>query len=296
MILYAPNINSGGGLVLLNTVIEDEVFGKVTHLFIDKRCPFQTSFNNINIIKVKPSIISRFLAEFTLAKIAKNNPDHEIVCFGNLPPLLSHKNTTTVFLHNAYLLKSIPLPTAFKLKFRLILERLIFYYFIQNTNKLIVQSNWMKRSLKKYINKEIFIKRIIPKLPSYKSIERDKRKYDLILVTGPEQHKNSHLINQIFQNIEKKVDICILGKFTPNISNSNVCVTSYKRASREQVYQCYQNAKSLLVLSEFESFCLPIFEALHFGCKVIMKTDHYLDTDVKRINLNNEIEKLKDYL
>ena len=284
MILYAPNINSGGGLVLLNTVIQEEVFGKVTHLFIDERCPLEF---DVNVVKVKPSLYARIKTEFRLRKIALQNPNEQIVCFGNLPPIFKHKNFTTVFLQNAYLLKDIKLPNSFKFKLRIIYERIIFYSFIKNTDLVIVQTKWMRDALQNYLNKVIKIVKILPQFPKLNLEIINNKIYDFIIITGPEYHKNSHLIEEVFNKFKVNIDLCLIGNVNVNIKNQYVTVTHKKHATRNELYNFLNKSKSIIILSEFESFCLPLYEANHFQLNIIAPNKEYVnDSNIKYIEID----------
>ncbi|MFG1592807.1 glycosyltransferase [Halobacteriovorax sp. CON-3] len=268
MILYAPNINSGGGLVLLNTVIEDEVFGKVTHLFIDKRCPLQFSQDDIIIEKVNPSLISRIYAEYKLKKLAFQNKEKEIVCFGNLPPLFKHKNNTKVFLQNAYLLRTIKLPRKIKNKLRIAYEKFIFYFFIKNVDQIIVQIEWMKENLKNYVNKDIQVKKILPVLPQSSSNEFTGT-YDIIILTNNEEHKNYKIIKSALNKLDINLKICLISDTPPNINNRLITVHYYNNLNRNDIFKLYWSSSAILLTSSFESFCLPLYEAQHFKLKTI---------------------------
>ncbi len=294
MILYAPNINSGGGLVLLNTVIEDEVFGKVSSLFIDSRCPIKEEFKGIDIIKFEPNILSRLKAELVLKKIAKKS-NEDIVCFGNLPPIFKHQNKTKVFLQNAYLLKNIPLPTKLKLKLRTIYERFILYFFSVNVDEFMVQTNWMKESLEKFCDINISITPILPKFPLFNEDKNLKRKFDLLAITGSEEHKNLDLLLSLLENYKSKVNVCIVCPEAIQINNKNINLTQFTGLSREEIFEVYQSSKYLMTLSKFESFCLPIFEASHFGTKNIVLNEFFIDDKskiYKRIQHENINSKL----
>ena len=277
MILYAPNINSGGGLVLLNTVIEDEVFGKVTTLFIDSRCPINNiDLKYIEIIKVEPTIWNRLKAEVALKNIAKIK-NEVIMCFGNLPPVVRHKNKTFVFLQNAYLLKNLPLPKNIKLRIRTIYERFILYYFSKNADEFIVQTNWMKESLQKFCKIKIITYPLIPKLPELPHLKTKTRKFDILAITGAEEHKNLDLLISLLESYNKIIKVFIICPKEIKITNKKIELIQHKNLPREELYKTYQNSKYLITLSSFESFCLPIYEAYHFGTKNIVLNDFYID-------------------
>ncbi|MEH0860064.1 hypothetical protein [Halobacteriovorax sp. DPLXC-1] len=276
MILYAPNINSGGGLVLLNTVIEDEVFGKVSTIFVDSRCQLKAEFINLDVIRVKPTVFARLRAELTLKNIVSNT-NEEILCFGNLPPLIKHQNKTSVFLQNAYLLQDLPLPKNIKLKIRTIYERFVLYFFNKNTDQIIVQTDWMKKSLEKFCDTKIIVHPFYPNLPSFSEKEGSIREFDLLAITGSEEHKNLDLLITFLERYKSNIKVCIICPEKINISNPKVKLTQYFSLSREEIFKIYQNSKYLITLSKFESLCLPIFEAHHFQTKNIVLNDFFID-------------------
>ena len=79
--------------------------------------------------------------------------------FGNLPPIYSKSRKIYIYIHNSLLLEnwSQIKEENFKLKFRLILERMFMRIFIRKSHALIVQTRYMERLVNKVFPKN-FVK------------------------------------------------------------------------------------------------------------------------------------------
>ena len=113
--LYAPNINKGGGFVLLKSIIDE--WPRKTHLFayLDFRIKDKIKIpENSTVNWVKPSIYHRLKAEYM---IARDCLEGDTVLFKNsLPPIFKCKAKVVVFMQNSYLTINSLMGFAFHLK------------------------------------------------------------------------------------------------------------------------------------------------------------------------------------
>lgn len=276
MILYAINVNSGGGKVLLDELLINQKFGKITTLFLDQRYVFpkEIAQSSYNIYRVKPRLLSRWLAEVQLWKVSKRLKNEDILCFGNLPPALRLSTKTIVYLQNAFLLPSVRIPRdSLKTFCRYVYERNFFNFFIKNADEIWVQTNWMKRNLLK-TKKPIFIR---PFLPDFPKVDLSiVKRYDFITVSGNAKHKMLFELLVEWEKMPIDGPNLLIVTETPNSKISNLINSTKNKkihfafnASREDIFNYYQQSKILIATSRVESFCLPIYEALHFKLPII---------------------------
>lgn len=299
MIIYAINISSGGGKVLLDELISRSTFGKVHYLFLDSRySPPKELDQSIDVILIKPRLFHRLIAELKLRKTCDANPNLDLLSFGNLPPFFKQKSKVIVYLQNAFLLPGAPIPRdGWRPIARNFYERLIWFLFKKNINEVWVQTPWMSSKIPKSIL--CFVRPILPQLPNLKSKETKNIKF--LCVTGTNYHKN--LVPFLKILLSKKIeDISLYIVIDNLLNNSNLLktldqcqkvwpsfrfVTSLERA---ELFELYQRAHYLVNTSDIESFCLPIYEALNFRLQVISLKRGFSD----HLSLSYRFEKLPE--
>ncbi len=287
MIVYAINIHSGGGKVLLDEVLEKNLFGQITVLFLDARYKLPQSSNTLThdmqIFRVQPTLQSRWYAEYLLKKISQTRPEDSVLCFGNLPPLFRLKNKTILYLQNAFLLPEIHIPRdSLKTYLRFLYERLWLKCFSKNVDSVFVQTKWMQNQLPIQLKQKSQIQVIAPTLPSV--VVQKNPKYLFLAITGNENHKNLKTLLETLKRIDLKdnrfaIVTTHLCKYETSGLEKNVHFIH--GSSRQQIFELYQNSKCLIMTSEIESFCLPLYEAKHFGLDIIATDVEFTHEAVK---------------
>jgi glycosyltransferase involved in cell wall biosynthesis len=281
IILFAVNVSSGGGKVLLDTLLETKNFGEVAVLFKDERYQIpEVCHNSISlVISVPPTLMMRWKAELKLQRVAKDFPDLEIVSFGNLPPMLKHKNKVNVYLQNAFLLPNLLFPrSGLKSILRNIYERTLWLLFKKNIDEIWVQSRWMYNNCYPHIPCKI-----MPFLPYLEYVDSSKlnRDIDYLMVTSLDGHKNLNYFLEKLLELKSldKLSFCLvvsidLSKSSRTRELINICrerwpeFIHFNEISRTELINVYKRSRCLINSSDVESFCLPIHEALKLGCKV----------------------------
>lgn len=273
MIIYALGIHSGGGKVLLDHILSSNMFEKIDFLICDSRYAVPAGLNfQINIIFIKPNLISRWLAEIKLRNISASINQTEIFCFSNMPPAFKLKGKTILFFQNALLLPDTEIKNfSFKSYLRLKYEQFWIKFFIKNIDEVWIQSKWMRDKFFS-TNAPILINPFLPYLPSPKFVVKMFR---FICVTGSAPHKQLlKLISVWPKKLDPSFKILIicdtysdhLIKHINSIDNPNI---EFKfNISRSELFDFYQCSEILLNTSLIESMCLPIYEAKHFGLKI----------------------------
>jgi len=273
------NINSGGGQVLLDAVIKNKDFGEVTKLFIDERS--KSKYEGIEVHKIKPSLWSRYAAEYELQKYCRSNPNQQVLFFGNLPPVFKISANCSLFLQNAYLLKTINLPKPIKQKIRYIYERAIFYTFTKKRiNEVFVQTKWMKENLKTAYKGLISVKKVYPILPKTPDFKQEIKDPKILVITGPEPHKNLNKLKEALETIRENITIRVVTSSPIHLKNPRINLEVIQSASRVEIFELYNSSTHLVALSDFESFCLPLYEAKHFKLKIIAPIKGYITKEV----------------
>lgn len=279
MIVYAINVNSGGGKILLDELILSKKFGSPRILFLDQRYSFpeQARQEDYTIFRIKPSTTQRILAEFKLRKQAKVNKDTFVLCFGNLPPIFRLKQKTVVYLQNALLLTNVFVARdSLKLFVRNLVEKLWFKMFIRNADEIWVQTNWMKNTLNDDLKKITSIRPILPTFPVIHS--PNLKIIDFISITGSMKYKNLiPLLEAIkLSQIKNKKFVVIsdskskeVNQLLNEIKDAGINLDFYINIEREKIYDLLSQSKCLVLASTLESFCLPLQEAIHFQLDII---------------------------
>ena len=165
---------------------------------------------------------------------------------------------------------------------------MLFKYSIQNTNKIITVSNFIKHQLSFYTNKEKLIKIYNGFLPIFKksnstfkkkNIKNLKKNY-LLSVGHFEKRKNfNNLIKAYNENeyLKQNYDLIIVGndsgyktKLDKIINNFqlNKKVKLLKNITDNQLDLYYKKASMFIFPSSYEGFGIPIIEAMHYNLPI----------------------------
>lgn len=273
MIIYAVNVHTGGGKVLLDEILRTHEFGRCTVLFVDERyrVPDDATVRDTRIVRVPPRLLRRWQAEWELRRVSRAMPSEEVLCFGNLPPVFRLPSRTILFLQNAFLLPGIAAPRdSLKTFLRCSYEKTWFRAFVSNADEIQVQTNWMRERLPPRLRAKAAIRVIMPTLPAPRA--GVAKRYLFLAVSGHERHKNLNVLLQALRQVDlggNRVAI-VTGSpgagAPPGLENS---IDFHHGLSRDAVLALYEESRCLVMTSEIESFCLPLYEARHFGLDVI---------------------------
>lgn len=281
MIIHAISIHSGGGKVLLDHLLVEQSFGEVSHLICDQRYILPKPVNpDLQVHRFKPNLTSRWSAEILIKKISDANPNEEVLCFSNLPPAFKLKNKVILYLQNALLLPGIPLyVSSLKARLRILYEKMWLCLFWKNIDEVWVQTEWMKELIS-FKNKKVKLHPFLPIFPPPALATRQD--YDFITVTGSTTHKRLlELLIAWGKSAPASANLLVvtdppnkkIQKQLNSLNSKNIIVKT--NVSREELFSLYQKSKSLVITSKLESFCLPIYEAHHFGLKIFLAKEDY---------------------
>jgi len=293
LILYAPNVHTGGGKTLLMCLLR-AIEDRECLLILDQRLEHSKIKNNI-LAKVHASFGSRFNAELLLKNNAQTGDT--ILCFNSMPPLFKSKARVIVYFHNKHMIGDIKLMLneGFKAIFRLTIERILAKIFYKNVDKYIVQSQSMKRNLDFYYSKKMSPVSIYPFADDLdsSSIQKVQSKYEFIFVSVGLKHKNHLNLLKAWTYLAKNGIFPRLTLTLPkdnNVSNNSEALGEMNRlidkyhlnienlgwVDPQQVLQIYSSSKALIYPSIMESFGLPLIEAKSIGLPIIASELDYV--------------------
>lgn len=294
--IHATNVHQGGGRSLLTAIVNTLPTYLKSVVILDTRMPLLSGLRkNIQIRRVKPSILHRFFAERWLA----NNVEKEdvVLCFGNLPPLFKLRGHAVVFVQNRYLVENVVLDGfSLKTRLRLSVERLWLTFRMGNVDEFIVQTPSMKSLLEKKVKERIPV-HVFPftenhdeyarKVP--KSTSSQEKDADFLYVASGEPHKNHRQLIEAWCILAEEGIFPLLILTVGEESFAELCVWMQKKVELhrlnientgnvhpDQVRQLYKGASALIYPSTCESFGLPLIEARQAGLPVLASELDYV--------------------
>lgn len=276
----ASNMHVGGGkTIILDFISAAEKFPKINFvIFIDERLKLKNNIkNNVEIIKVK-IFLRLFISLYLRFKIVKSDC---VISLGNIPPLLNLNCYSILFMGNRYIIDSISTKSfSLKTKLRINIERILFSVFKNNINEIIVQSKSMREILEKKIKKSQ--KRKIFAFNNneynYEKFALNSCLYDFIYVANDDPHKNhKNLLKSWLQLSKEKIypSLCLvlpknsfLIREIESIKKINpaIKINIESNLNKDEVVSLLKSSKALIFPSFFESFGLPLVEAIK--CKI----------------------------
>ena len=282
LILHAPGIHVGGGVVLLKELFSVKLLGDVCVNLDERADKILRVPNGIEVHSIPHSIMGRLKAEIYLKRISKK--DDIVLCFHGLPPLLSVQGNVVVFVQNRHHVESESLSQfALKTRIRVTLERFICRLFKGRVHEYIVQTQSMENALMKWHGGVPMIKI----MPLMKKLERSKieskleKKFDFVYVADGEFHKNHHhLISALILLAEEGISpsLCltlskrnenIVKKIDVEIANHDLKISNIGEVSHDEIINLYRSSTALIFPSTIESFGLPLLEASQLSLPII---------------------------
>ena len=296
LFIHAPNVHQGGGRSLLEpllSILHDKI---EFILCLDERMPLPAVLaSNVQIRRVKPSVLHRWNAERWLARNVA--PEDTVLCFGNLPPLFKLQGHTVVFVQNRYLIDDISLNRLpIKVRLRIAIERMWLSGKRTNADKFVVQTPTMKRLLEIRIqgDKAVHILPFVAKPYGYMrnispgTLKRDTH-FDFLYVASGEPHKNHKMlieawrllaIEGLFPSLRLTLDKLQFATLHAEIElitlQFGLNITTTGELSGEDVLSLYKEAGALIYPSTFESFGLPLIEARQAGLPILASELDYV--------------------
>jgi glycosyltransferase involved in cell wall biosynthesis len=289
--INASNLHVGGGKVILTDFISaTNKFEDIEFIiYVDSRFEIDNLIsNNVVLIKIKKK--QRFFVYYLIEK--KLDQDDIVVYLTNIPPILKHKCKTVLVQSNRFVIDKYPL-SGFspKTKFRIQVERFMFWLNKKNFDFIIVQSESMGCVLQNcgiLRDKIKIIAYIDNKISSHKNHDKhSNREKCFLYVSSDDPHKNhktlieswcllakESIYPKLIVTIEKKTK---LHKYIDNmIIEFNLNIEVKPKLQRTEVLDLYSKSTALIFPSFFESYGLPLVEAVQNGLPVLASELDYV--------------------
>ena len=285
LILHAPNVHSGGGKSLLLPLLQ-ALKPPATVLLDTRLSPLPNMDSAVTVLSFPPTLLGRIKAEIALRRL--DLQENDILCFGNLPPLLAKAEAnTSVFIQNRYLvppssLRGLPVKT----KARLLIERL-WLRTRRGSSRLMVQSETMAIIVSGAFGKKVEICPFIAEVAA-SSEKAAQKTLDFLYVASGEAHKNHSTLLAAWQRLAEegiapdlgltlsKSDQVRHGKALKEARAAGASIELLPPRSPDQMPALYASTRAVIYPSLFESFGLPLLEAQAAGLPIIAAERDYV--------------------
>jgi len=283
LVLFAPNVHTGGGLTLLHALLRTPPRTGGLGLILDERARHALVIPpGARVCWTAHSPAGRWRAERLLAHWA--GPGSTVLCFHNLPPLLAREARVVVLQQNRLLLERTPLigyPLASAMRLRL--ERLLAKWLRHKVSAYVVQTPSMASSVKRWWGGDGCPPvHILPfREPMRYTETAPTRAWDFVYVSEGEAHKNHLRLLQAWvllaqQGLRPSLALTLGPRHVSLAAHAKALASEHGLVlhntgplTREQVARLYRQSGALIFPSTMESFGLPLLEATEAGIPVL---------------------------
>jgi glycosyltransferase involved in cell wall biosynthesis len=298
-IIYAPNVGSGGGLVLLRAILKSWPIDHPMIAILDNRA---RSVLEIKDMKFKShwaeaSFRGRWRVERLLSKITA---EHDIVfCFHNIPPLLANRGLVYCYVHNAHIVGLVPSSDLTGwVRVRIAIERFIARHFRHSVDRYVVQTPTMLAALRRelgdappidvmpFLDMEMMPAsqaRSVPReRPASTEDKPEEPEWDFIYVSDGPAHKNHPVLFEAWRllgdrglfpklalTLNPDRDKVLRDRLGELVEKTGVDIVDLGRLPHAEVLRSYGRARALLFASYSESFGIPLMEAQAAGLPIL---------------------------
>lgn len=293
-VLYAPNVHTGGGFVLLRALLASWPAAMPLTVFLDMRARAQLNLpQGTRVHWVEAVASSRLNAEFGLRRVA--GATNTVLCFHGLPPLLSNQAKIIVILQNRlYLAPNLPSGYRLKTRLRLTVERFVSRIFRHRVTEYIVQTPSMQHAVLQWYGArgpgqpEV---RVLPFVEAQHSPPEQNGMvpvWDFVYVADGEAHKNHRTLLAAWQLLARDGlhpslaltlstrDMALKQELAALTDKAGLRIKDLGQMSHENVLSLYATARAMIFPSTSESFGLPLIEATHAGLPILASELDYV--------------------
>ena len=285
IVLYAPNVHTGGGFSLLSAVLTDWPAERPLCVFLDARTLGRLALPlTAKVTWVAPRALARLRAEFVLRRAAGDNVT--IICFHGLPPLFPLRGHVVQFIQNRLLIEHGSLAEyPLGVRTRLWIERLWCRALKNRCSRYIVQTPSMAASLRRWVRREVLVS-VVPFAPAVVATtsgpNTSGRMFDFVYVASGEAHKNHrnlleawHLLAEagfrpsLALTVNPMTYPSIFDELSKVTRDFSLNIVNLGHLSTEDIAGLYKSSSALIFPSRTESFGLPLIEAMHHGLPIL---------------------------
>lgn len=290
LIVHAPNVHVGGGLILLKSLIDAADPHDVAFLSLDGRVgekiliPSGMPFRRFNA-----SPAGRLAAELELRKRADSAS--VVLCFGALPPIFRLAAYVVLFAQNPSILGFEALKRfGFRVGTRIAVERFWFNAFSSNVDEYIAQTPSIAAKLKERVASRQSV-RILSFLDKHRSVPRRHQpatgttasaRYDFVYVASGIAHKNHRrlvlawrvlanegLFPSLCLTLDTDRDAALCSWISGQAATFGLKIDNAGYIEHSAVLDLYRWSRALIFPSTMESLGLPLIEARQAGLPII---------------------------
>ena len=284
-ILFAPNIHTGGGRILMEALYAASA-GRIDQAIIDRRLQaVSPAFSREAILLVRNRICSRLYAEWKLWRSARVGDT--VLCLHSLPPLLPTRARVVVLIQNRLILERGALADyVWKTRLRIAIERLLCKQLQGHCNRYMVQTPSVSHALRSLLRRPVPV--VI--LPFAAQPTQDttphcgsaQQEFDFAYVASGEAHKNhSRLLPAwciladtgikptLALTVDPKQYPALAREITGLASQHGLKIINLGTLTAAEVAKLYRSTRALVYPSLVESFGLPLVEAAQHSLPII---------------------------
>lgn len=295
LVLYAPNVHTGGGYVLLRELLAARPAALPLVAFLDARARERFVLpQDAKVSWVNASVSSRLKAEFGLCKAL--GAGETVLCFHGLPPLLPSAARVVVFLQNRLYLERGPLPQIkCKTRVRLAFERFVSRAFRHRVSEYIVQTPAMQRAVMQWyaapVPGQAPMVKVMPFVDAMPVPARHTNSspvWDFVYVADGEAHKNHRVLLAAWRLLAQEGlrpslaltlgprDDMLRRELETASEDLDLQIHNLGQIPREEVMALYAKVRAMIFPSTSESFGLPLVEAAHMGLPILASELDYV--------------------
>lgn len=289
LVLYAPNVHTGGGVVLLRGLLAAWPAADRGTAFLDARArPSLKAPEGVSVHWVQARVASRLAAERLLQRLSTSGST--VLCFHGLPPLLPVSGRVVVYQQNRNLLGLSPLSNfAPRTAARLAFERLAARHTRHHVAEYLVQTPTMARALQHWYGPGCPPVRVLAFIDHWPERHVGVAPgWDFVFVADGEAMKNHTRLLEAWrllasQGVRPSLALT-LGRrdaaLAARIESMNIAdglkVRNLGHLPRAEVLALYASARALIFPSLSESFGLPLIEAQHLRLPIVASELDYV--------------------
>ena len=289
LILHAPNVHAGGGLVLLRCLLGAAHDRELAWMNLDSRARDKLGLQPDAPCRwYGPTFANRFAAEIELRNRAL--PSHAVLCFGSLPPLFRLPAHVAVFVQNRLLVDAVPLDGFNRwVKLRIAAERTWLRRLSRNADRYIVQTPAMAALLERRCAGRATVD-AIPFAQHAETVSRNARapaagrvmRYDFVYVASGDAHKNHATLVRAWRalaaegifptlclTLDPVLHPALWDAMADDARRHGLRIENATPRDQDEIAALYRSARALIFPSTVESLGLPLIEARRHGLAVL---------------------------